>query len=246
MKLIKFSILFFSVITFTLFIFISSPYRQLRPYNFFMGKLSAKNYESISINGRQAILIPGITKSDSFYIDQIPVTISAYKECIDSGICISHHYRNEYEKYWNSSLYEFFPVSFVTLEEARIFCKSAGGDIPTAIEWELAAGTSEGYDYAWGNDMPSISKANLDGYYQWLTPAGWLPKGASPHGVLDLNGNVREWILDADPADPEGNGLKGGSFQDPISSCKNGYTIYHLPTSAGFNRGFRCVYHQDN
>ncbi len=230
---------------FFFFIIASSPYRQLRPYEFFGKKIpDPAGQPAKFIEGRKAVFIPGTQETGGFYIDQIPVTIGAYKDCCASGKCLSHHYRESYEKYWDTSLYEIFPVSFVTFSEARDFCKAAGGDLPTARQWESAAGADQGYEYAWGNESPSISRANLDGYYQWLTPAGWLPAGASPYGVLDLNGNIREWILDQDPSDPEGQGLKGGSYQDSYSSCKNDYYFYHWPVSAGFNRGFRCVYEE--
>ncbi len=243
MKKLKFFIPILSLGIFLLFIYSSSPYRQLRPYPIFGEKVKiSSDASSKIIQGRKTILIPETNKTDTFYIDQIPVTISDYKKCILSGNCLSHHYRDNFEKYWNNTLYEVFPVSFVTFDEARVYCVNAGGDLPTAEQWEIAAGTALGYKYAWGNDNPSLSRANIDGYYQGLTPAGWLPDGASPYGVLDLNGNVREWILDEDPADPEGKALKGGSFQDSYSSCRNDYLFYHWLVSAGLNRGFRCVY----
>ena len=243
MKILKYSILPISFFLFIILVFFSSPYRQLRPYRIF-GRNSdhSDQTESITVNGRQANLVTGTDAGESFYMDRIPVTISDYKKCIDSNICPAHHYRDQYDKYWDNPLYAILPVTFVTLNEARAYCSSIGGDLPTLAQWEAASGTGYGYEYAWGNEMPVISTANVDGYYQSLTPAGWLPEGASPFGILDMNGNMREWILDEDPTDPEGKGLKGGSFQDSFSSCKNDYTIYHLPTSAGFNRGFRCVY----
>lgn len=130
-------------------------------------------------------------------------------------------------------------MSFATFEEARTYCQTYGGDLPTASQWRLAAGSG---DYAWGDQDPSLSRANLDGFYQWQTPAGWLPKGASADGLLDMTGNVREWILDNNPDNEAERGLKGGAFQDDFGAGESDFTFYHEPTSSGFNRGFRCVY----
>lgn len=188
------------------------------------------------INGRKAVLID---KEEVFYIDQIPVTIDAYQNCVRSGNCASAHYRNEYRKYAVNPIYGSLPVTFVTWHEARQYCISAGGDLPTIAQWESAAGDGI---YSWGDTYPSPAKANIDGWYQSHIPAGWLPKGASPYGVLDMTGNVREWVLDEN--EDGAKGLKGGSYQDAWSSVKSEKTYYHEPNSSGFNRGFRCVYPQ--
>ena len=242
----KFILIIIPIISFILFcgsIFLSSPYRQLRPYKFFGVNLPEKlGFETVKHNGIKAVLISGDETQESFYIDQIPVTISAYKECVRYGKCLSEHYRNYYTQFWESDLYDQFPVTFVNWFDAKNYCNVFGGDLPTAQQWELAAGYTFQFDYPWGNSLPGLSRANLDGYYQWLTPAGWLPEGASPFGVLDMTGNVREWVLDEIYLDNDNKLLKGGGDSDPFSAGMIESYYDHGPTSSGFNRGFRCVY----
>ncbi len=243
----KFSVLLFIIclLFFIAAIFASSPYRELRPYRFFGRTIPEKLGLNVrNVNGRLSTYI-GDNQGNGFYIDQIPVTIYDYKKCIKEGYCQTHHYKNNYANYFNSALYNEFPVSFVTWHEAQTFCRAYGGDLPDMKQWELAAGSVYRYDYAWGSDEPTISRANIDGFYQSQIPSGWLPLGASPYGILDLTGNVREWILDNNHSDDFGNGLKGGSYQDSFSIAKNETVFYHEPTSSGFNRGFRCVYPAD-
>lgn len=233
----------FSTALFLLLIFLSSPYRELRPYNIFGYKIPENlNKEIRYINNRKTILISVNNSEEKFYIDQNLVTISNYKNCLESGGCQTEHYRDFYTNIYENSFFNIFPVTFITWMEARTFCNNYGGDLPTAKQWELAAGSEYKYDYPWGNALPSIAKANVDGFYQWLTPAGWLPEGASPYGVLDMSGNVREWVLDEVIDENDNKLLKGGGSNDSYSDCRNESAFTHAPTSSGFNRGFRCVY----
>ena len=245
-KIIKFLVLILGGGIFTALIYASSPYRELRLYEIF-GKKIPENIgmQVKTINGTQAILIEEAEKTEPFYIDQIPVTIGMYKNCIDIGNCEFQHYRYNYTRFWNSDIYNIFPITFVNWFDAQNYCHAYGGELPTAAQWELAAGSAYHSDYPWGNALPSLSTANLDGYYQWLTPAGWLPKGASPYGVLDMTGNVREWVLDEIYEDNDNKLLKGGCNSDSFMDGKINAYFDHGPTSSGFNRGFRCVYPVD-
>lgn len=239
-KLLLILVFILSLGVFAVLVFISSPYREIRPYSLFGYRIWKQTGDlKKSENGDPLVLISGIEGLEDFYIGQIPVTIGAYKDCTASGECKTHHYRDGYTHYYESGIYDIFPMTFVTFAEARTYCLSFGGDLPTEAQWEAAAGTGV---YAWGDRNPTLSRADLDGFYQSHTPAGWLPEGASPFGALDMTGNVREWILDENPDNPAETALKGGGFQDPFNMGQNASAFYHDPTSSGFNRGFRCVF----
>ena len=242
-KLIIFLLLSGNILSFFLLIYLSSPYRELRPYEYFGKKLPENLGQTTKmINGRKTILIPNDNSSESYYIDQIPVTIKDYKErtAIDSNLF--EHYRYNYTKFWNDPIYELLPVTYVNWFDAQNYCLSLGGNLPTAQQWNLAASGNANLDYPWGNSLPNLSRANLDGYYQMLIPAGWLPEGASPFGVLDMTGNVREWVLDELYEDNDNKMLKGGGDYDSFTDGRIESYFDHGPTSSGFNRGFRCVY----
>ena len=115
------------------------------------------------------------------------------------------------------------PMIRLTWHEARRYCEWAGGRLPTALEWERAAGGPEGWTYPWGEDPPRPELASYGGgNLQWvLTPerfmedVGSFPAGASPVGALDMAGNIYEWTSDvheptADDPTPD-RVMKGGN-----------------------------------
>ncbi len=230
---------------FSALLYKTSPYRLLRPYPFF-GAAVAET-ESGNANGR-IIRIPAHAARDGrpFRIDQRPITIGAYLKCVQAGRCAEPHYRGYFEKYVRNPFFRSFPVTYVAVSEAQQYCAAHGGTLPTAAQWEDAAGAQLGCRYPWGDETPSIIYANFDGLYQGLIPSGWLPAGASPLGVLDMGGNVREWVSDtvpnADPQWPDENILKGGGSSDYPNQLEIAAFQVHSGASAGFNRGFRCVY----
>jgi formylglycine-generating enzyme required for sulfatase activity len=94
-------------------------------------------------------------------------------------------------------------VTEVTWFGARAYCEAIGRRLPTEAEWEFAArGASEngtGFIYPWGNEWdPTRASARVpDGQ----TPSSKVdvnsfPLGASPFGMLNMAGNVAEWVGD--------------------------------------------------
>ncbi|MEZ4860987.1 MAG: SUMF1/EgtB/PvdO family nonheme iron enzyme [Caldilineaceae bacterium] len=85
------------------------------------------------------------------------------------------------------------PVTHVSWHDAVTFCRWAGVRLPSEVEWEKAARGTDGRLFPWGNKPPDVQRCNYDFTIGDTTPVGSYPLGASPYGMLDALGNVREW-----------------------------------------------------
>jgi formylglycine-generating enzyme required for sulfatase activity len=91
--------------------------------------------------------------------------------------------------------------------------------LPTEAEWVLAGGGENNERYAWDQNQATtaveeiIRRANVnENGIRRTTPVWMYPQGASPHGVMDMSGNI--WEAQANYYDKHKNtsALRGGSW----------------------------------
>jgi serine/threonine-protein kinase len=186
-----------------------------------------------------------VTTLPAFRIDRTEVTRGMYARCVAAHKCAPLSIDS-----MDLSSEPELPVTDVTWHEARAYCVFAGGRLPSENEWEKAARGSDGREFPWGNDV-DCSRANWgnfenEGPCAGRTPGkpvvvGSYPRGASPFGVLDMAGNVWEWVADKYDRDPSRRVVRGGSccsyFVEPRAANRNAWD----PNHRDGDLGFRCV-----
>ncbi len=213
---------------------------------------------------RNELSVHKVTLS-AFSIDRTEVTVEQYDRCVGAGVCNPPGFRRGDARFDRPN----FPVTMVGWSDAAGYCKWLGGDLPTEAQWEFAARGVEGRRFPWGNvynahianhgslaDDPTDA---TDGYV-WLAPVGSFPDGATPNGLMDMAGNVAEWVIDR--VDVAGTSIlpyPPGALIDPVFTSGIGRRFrggsfllgaHHMRTASRFfvldvqrqDVGFRCVY----
>jgi formylglycine-generating enzyme required for sulfatase activity len=92
------------------------------------------------------------------------------------------------------------PTVGVTWEQARDLCQQAGKRLCSSDEWERACRGVRSQRYVYGDERdPEACNTPWERFE--APPAPYAPSGAHPRcrnaeGVMDLNGNVSEWVQD--------------------------------------------------
>ena len=136
---------------------------------------------------------------DSFWIDETEVTNFQYKLCVDTGSCLPPEKSSSATRvnYYGNPDFDAFPVVFINWDQADIYCKWAEERLPTEAEWEKAArGTNLTRFWPWGNIPPDQERINFNRNIGDTVAAGSYPSNVSPYGILDMAGNVQEWVFD--------------------------------------------------
>jgi iron(II)-dependent oxidoreductase len=154
------------------------------------------------------------------------------------------------------------PVVHVSWYEADAYARWAGKRLPTEAEWEKAASwdpdTGTKRLYPWGEEAPSLARANLDQLAFRTAQVGAYPEGASAYGVLGMVGDVWEWTssdLYAYPGfeafpyreyseiffGPDYKVLRGGSWATRPGAMRSTFRNWDYPIRRQLFCGFRCA-----
>lgn len=92
---------------------------------------------------------------------------------------------------------ENHPMNCIDWTEANAYCQSLGQRLPTEAEWEYAASVGGTRRYPWG-DAPPDSQLCWNGVNprSGTCAVGSFSTGNTPNGLVDLSGNVWEWVSD--------------------------------------------------
>jgi len=189
---------------------------------------------------------------DAFWLDRTEVTNGQYQKCVEVGSCDSPDYTSD-SRFNGVDR----PVVGVSWHDAVAYCAWTGGRLPTEAEWEYAARGSEGLTYPWGDawreKVANCGKFSCKDGYDYTSPVGSFPQGASWVGALDLAGNVWEWVADwygdypserqinsTGPASGESRVLRGGSWNSSVNNTRGAIRNGYTPTSMNNHFGFRC------
>ncbi|MRS03981.1 hypothetical protein EG832_12295, partial [bacterium] len=185
-----------------------------------------------------------------------------YAQCVSDGKCsppmqepeIPYWYENEYDGN--------HPVVGVTWFQAREYCAYIQSRLPSEAEWEAAARGSERKAFPWGGDKPNCNYANFNGCLDPAEPRDIRSYnfGASDFNVLDMSGNVYEWVADwygkdyyqstpeldpTGPLDGRKRVYRGGSYTSSAEEMAT-YLRYALePEKQASDLGFRCILEGD-
>lgn len=205
--------------------------------------------------GRRVLRLP------AFFIDRTEVTVEAYARCVELGRCEPAGYGNGAARFARPD----FPVTFVNHDDARAYCHFRGARLPTEAEFERVARGPGGRSYPWGElynghvsnhgRLALLANEPDDGYAE-LAPVGAFPSGRTAEGVLDLAGNVAEWVADVyrerysdvqpRPGDAEQRVVRGGSYESAAPFLRGAARRGVSRDTVSPTIGFRCAQHSED
>ena len=199
-----------------------------------------------------------IVNLSPYFIDKYEVTVARYRECVLASGCLVPE--EGASNYFDSGS-EDLPINNVVWDEARTFCQWDGRRLPTEAEWEKAARGPAPREVSmpWGDDPATcLHVPSTDCGQSGPEQVDSNPAGASFYQVVQLGGNVREWVNDfydaayysmsptLDPPGPASGLLyvaRGPWYYDSLTfhGFANTIRAFYGDSYTAESLGFRCA-----
>jgi formylglycine-generating enzyme required for sulfatase activity len=177
---------------------------------------------------------PELRSMPALMVDRAEVTLGAYLACVRAGRCAEPGTGDPRCAAREPEGRASWPVNCVSRADAQDFCAYASKRLPTAAEWTHAARAGAGRVFPWGAAAPTCEWANVRGCGLGPRPAGGAE---TPEGVLDLAGNVAEWVQ----VEGERAEVRGGGFDDEAQGVRVSRRRLLDASLRVPDVGFRCV-----
>ena len=195
-----------------------------------------------------------------FEIDLTEVTQGQYRVCVYESSC-SEPVVDRDQCNWNYSDREDYPVNCIDWYQAKAYCEWSGKRLCSEAEWEKAARGTDERIYPWGNEIATCDRAvmrNVADVFGCGAERTW-PVGSKPagiYGLLDMSGNVWEWVEDDyhnnyDDAPDDGSAwinsprgpeqvYRGGSFNTAAIGLRASHRHHGISSHNYDGLGVRC------
>ena len=172
----------------------------------------------------------------AFYIDRTEITVTQFRK---------------YQSHYNEKLFTNgkdcpnCPAMGINWIQASKYCLWAGKRLPQEEEWEAAARGANNFSYPWGKRFLSL-RSNLlgkeDGYL-FSAPVGSFLSGASASGLVDMAGNVWEWVGKKQSAKSQSKTriTKGGGWTSNKDQARISFRNHVDLKMNNPTFGFRCA-----
>jgi sulfatase modifying factor 1 len=186
---------------------------------------------------------------DGYYMDLCPITNLQFQTFLEAT------------SYANSTVPPSLdqpdhPAVNISWDDAQAYCRWADKRLPSEAEWEKAAAGLSGGIYSWGDQFDAGKASVLGNGFRGSAPVGNLPDATSPFGLLDMSGNVWEWVGDwygeryygsspsANPHGPQDGServLRGGARVCHANYLRCSYREHQIPQHLSRFIGARCA-----
>jgi formylglycine-generating enzyme required for sulfatase activity len=172
----------------------------------------------------------------AFYIDRTEITVAQFRK---------YQPRYNEKPFTGGKDCPDCPAMGINWIQASKYCRWAGKRLPQEEEWEAAARGVTNFPYPWG-DVFQPSRANLFGEkdgHLFSAPVGYFKSGASASGVMDMAGNVWEWVdtKKSERLQPKTRIVKGGGWTSDKEQARISFRNHVDLKMENPTFGFRCA-----